>query len=201
MTMVVKICLHRNNLADGQNLVEGDIVHYDEGYDDRKGKSNAINISGGTGGEGGGKGFSGGGKGFGGGGKGFGGGGKSFGGRGFGGGAGDSKGGGKDFGDRGNDDDVDDAYDDELDDEGKGNGKHAIYVAGLSFDTTTEVLKMHFSHAGQVTYAKVMTDRVPGMSSGCGKVEFATEEDADDAIAQFDQTELDGRTIGVRAFT
>jgi len=195
MTMVVKICLHRNNLADGQNLVEGDIVHYDEGYDDRKGKSNAINISGGTGGEGGGKGFSGGGKGFGGGGKGFGGGGKSFGGGGFGGdgfggGGGYSKGGGKDFGDRG-----------KGKGKGKGNGKPAIYVAGLSFDTTTEGLEDHFSQAGQVTYARVMTDRDTGRSRGCGKVEFAMEQDVDNAIAQFDQTELDGRTIGVRAFT
>jgi len=86
--------VHRNDLADGQNLVEGDSVKYDEGYDDRKGKSNAKNVTGGTGGEGGG-GFGGGGfggdkggfgskGGFGGGGKGFGGGSKGFGGpRGF----------------------------------------------------------------------------------------------------------------------
>jgi len=80
--------VHRNDLADGQNLVEGDSVRYDEGYDDRKGKSNAKNVTGGTGGEGGsfgGGGSYGGGKGgFGGGGKGFGGGSKGFGGpRGF----------------------------------------------------------------------------------------------------------------------
>merc|ERR1712194_582957 len=60
---------HRNNLADGQNLVEGDQLSFEEAYDDRKGKTNAINI---TGGSGGGKG--GGGKGYGGGGKGYGGG-------------------------------------------------------------------------------------------------------------------------------
>eukprot|EP00413_Alexandrium_margalefii_P039183 CAMPEP_0204602426 /NCGR_PEP_ID=MMETSP0661-20131031/56641_1 /ASSEMBLY_ACC=CAM_ASM_000606 /TAXON_ID=109239 /ORGANISM="Alexandrium margalefi, Strain AMGDE01CS-322" /LENGTH=163 /DNA_ID=CAMNT_0051613379 /DNA_START=54 /DNA_END=545 /DNA_ORIENTATION=+ len=74
---------HRNQLADGQNLVEGDAVRYDEAWDDRKGKSMAENVTGGSGGSG--KGSGGGGKGFGGGGKGFGGGG--FGGGGKGGGA------------------------------------------------------------------------------------------------------------------
>merc|ERR1719265_1330746 len=73
---------HRTNCVDGQNLVEGDAVRYDEAWDDMKGKSNAQNVTGGTGGEGGGKGF--GGKGFGG---GFGGGfnGGFDGGRGYGG--------------------------------------------------------------------------------------------------------------------
>mmetsp|Transcript_68319 Transcript_68319/g.120610 ORF Transcript_68319/g.120610 Transcript_68319/m.120610 type:complete len:211 (+) Transcript_68319:84-716(+) len=76
---------HRNNLADGQNLVEGDKVNYSEQWDDMKGKALAVNISGGTGGAGdGGKGFGGGkskGKGKGGGDfKGGKGGGKSFGG-------------------------------------------------------------------------------------------------------------------------
>eukprot|EP00413_Alexandrium_margalefii_P008179 CAMPEP_0204527498 /NCGR_PEP_ID=MMETSP0661-20131031/9014_1 /ASSEMBLY_ACC=CAM_ASM_000606 /TAXON_ID=109239 /ORGANISM="Alexandrium margalefi, Strain AMGDE01CS-322" /LENGTH=107 /DNA_ID=CAMNT_0051533415 /DNA_START=68 /DNA_END=388 /DNA_ORIENTATION=- len=72
---------HRNQLADGQNLVEGDAVRYDEAWDDRKGKSMAENVTGGSGGSG--KGFGGGG----GGGKGFAGGGKGFGGGGKGGGA------------------------------------------------------------------------------------------------------------------
>jgi len=56
---------HRNNITDGQNLVEGDQVSYSEEWDDNKGKALAVSISGGTGGEsfGGGKGF--GGKGFG----------------------------------------------------------------------------------------------------------------------------------------
>jgi len=53
---------HRNNITDGQNLVEGDQVYYSEEWDDMKGKSLAVSISGGTGGTsfsggGGGKGF------------------------------------------------------------------------------------------------------------------------------------------------
>merc|ERR1740121_1702295 len=50
---------HANDIADGQNLVEGDAVRYEYGWDDMKGKSNALNITGGSGGGG----FGGGGKG------------------------------------------------------------------------------------------------------------------------------------------
>merc|ERR1712129_135 len=49
-----------NNLADGQNLVEGDKVTYNEVFDEIKGKNNAQEARGGTGGEDGGKGFGGG---------------------------------------------------------------------------------------------------------------------------------------------
>jgi len=174
--------VHRNNLADRQNLVEGDAVTYDCGWDDMKGKSNAQNVTGGTGGEGGGKGF-GGGKG--GGGKGFGGGFGGGSGGGFGGGGG-YDGGGKSFGG------------------GKGKGKNngpAVYIGGLSFDTTTESLREHFSSAGEITYASVMSDRNTGRSRGCGKVAFASDEAMDYAVAQFNQTEFDGRTISVRQFT
>lgn len=54
---------HRTQLADGQNLVEGDTVRYDENWDAVKGKSNAVNVTGGTGGMGGGDFGKGGGKG------------------------------------------------------------------------------------------------------------------------------------------
>merc|ERR1719359_488477 len=44
------IFIHRNQIADGQDLVEGDAVRYDEAWDDMKGKANAVNVSGGKGG-------------------------------------------------------------------------------------------------------------------------------------------------------
>jgi len=203
--------IHRNNLVDGRNIVESDAVSYDCGWDDMKGKSNAQNVTGGTGsdvsdgkgfggGKGGGKGFRGGsdggfGGGYGGGyGAGYGGGyGEGYGG-GYGGGYGADKGydGGKSFGGGKS--------------KGKGKGKKgdgepAIYIAGLSFDTTTDVLRDHFSYFGEVTYANVMTDRATGRSKGCGKVAFATEEAMEAAISECNQTEFDGRTISVRAFT
>jgi len=165
--------VHRNQLSDRQNLVEGDAVSYDCGWDDMKGKNNAQNVTGGTGGEcfSGGKGFDGG-KG---GGKGFGGG--------FGGGGG--YGGGKSFGGG----------------KGKGSRGPAIFVGGLSFDTTSDGLREHFAFAGEITYAAVMTDRATGRSRGTGKVAFASEQGMNDAISQCNGTEFDGRTISVRQFT
>ena len=40
----------RNDIADGQDLVDGDTVQFNEGYDEMKGKANATGITGGTGG-------------------------------------------------------------------------------------------------------------------------------------------------------
>merc|ERR1712060_920012 len=92
------------------------------------------------------------------------------------------------------------------DNKGKGKGKskskgNTIFVGSLSWDTTSDALRDCFSDAGEIIYAGVMTDRNTGRSRGCGKVEFATEEAMERAIAQWNQTELDGRTIDVRAFT
>merc|ERR1712048_115481 len=86
---------------------------------------------------------------------------------------------------------------------GKGKGKskgNKIFVEGLSWDTTSEGLRSCFAEAGEIIYAGVMTDRDTGKSRGRGKVEFATAEAMEYAIAQWDRTELDGRTISVRAF-
>jgi len=74
-------------------------------------------------------------------------------------------------------------------------------VGGLSFETTTETLRDFFADAGEITYANVMTNRDTGRSRGCGKVAFADEQAMNIAIAQWNQSELDGRNITVRAFT
>ena len=49
---------------------------------------------------------------------------------------------------------------------------------------------------GDVSFAEVMTDH-DGRSKGCGIVEFATAEDAKEAIEKLMDTELKGRTIFV----
>jgi len=41
--------VHRNQLSDKRNLVEGDDVRFDETWDNRKCKNNATNVTGGTG--------------------------------------------------------------------------------------------------------------------------------------------------------
>ena len=50
---------------------------------------------------------------------------------------------------------------------------------------------------GEITEATVISDRDTGRSRGFGFVTFADDEAADKAVAAFNQTELDGRTIKV----
>jgi len=72
-----------------------------------------------------------------------------------------------------------------------------LYVGGLNYRTTDDVLQDSFAKAGVVVSAKVMTDKISGRSRGFGFVEMATEEEANAAIAMWDGKELDGRTVKV----
>ena len=70
-------------------------------------------------------------------------------------------------------------------------------MGSLSWDTTDEGLKKAFSTFGEVTEAKVITDRDTGRSRGFGFVTFANNEEAKAAIAGMDGKDLDGRTMKV----
>ena len=72
-----------------------------------------------------------------------------------------------------------------------------LFVGSISWDTTDEALKEHFSQAGEVISANVVTDRETGRSRGFGFVEFASDEDGKKAIDMFNEQELDGRKIFV----
>ena len=72
-----------------------------------------------------------------------------------------------------------------------------LYVGNLSFRVTSEDLHEHFAAAGAVESANVVMDRDTGRSRGFGFVEMATEDDANNAIAQFNGTEYDGRNMVV----
>ena len=72
-----------------------------------------------------------------------------------------------------------------------------LFVGGLSWDTDSNGLEQAFSAFGQVTEAKVITDRDTGRSRGFGFVTFADEGDAQTAIQQMDGTTLDNRSIRV----
>src|SRR5918911_5297925 len=72
-----------------------------------------------------------------------------------------------------------------------------LYVGNLSFKTTSEELREHFSQAGTVESASVIEDRETGRSRGFGFVEMATAEDAQAAIEQFNGKELNGRSLTV----
>lgn len=72
-----------------------------------------------------------------------------------------------------------------------------IYVGNLNYDVTDTMLKETFSNFGEVSEASVISDRVTGRSKGFGFVEMPTDSEAEEAIRQLDNAELDGRNIKV----
>lgn len=73
-----------------------------------------------------------------------------------------------------------------------------IFVAKLSYQTTSETLEQVFAQYGEVVSAKVIMDRETGRSKGFGFVEMPNEEEGNQAISQLDNTELDSRQIVVK---
>jgi RNA recognition motif-containing protein len=72
-----------------------------------------------------------------------------------------------------------------------------LFIGGLSWDTTDDGLRQAFASYGEITEAKVITDRDTGRSRGFGFVTFAQDDDAKTAISKMDGTSLDGKTIKV----
>ncbi|USN58670.1 MAG: RNA-binding protein [Candidatus Peribacteria bacterium] len=72
-----------------------------------------------------------------------------------------------------------------------------LFVGGISWNLSWQDLKDAFKEHGEVTHAKIITDRETGRSRGFGFVEFATVEDAAKAKEAMDGVELDGRAIKV----
>ena len=72
-----------------------------------------------------------------------------------------------------------------------------LFVGGLSWDTNDDGLRQAFASYGEITEAKVITDRDTGRSRGFGFVTFARDEDATTAISKMDGTSLDGKTVKV----
>lgn len=72
-----------------------------------------------------------------------------------------------------------------------------IYVSNLSFSVQDEDLREFFVEYGEVTSAKVITDKFTGKSRGFGFVEMSDDEAAKKAIAELDQATVESRTIRV----
>jgi hypothetical protein len=79
----------------------------------------------------------------------------------------------------------------------RGVGPTRVFVGGLSWDTTAEGLREAFGRFGAIVESMVITDRDTGRSRGFGFVSFENGREADDAIAQMNGRELDGRTLKV----
>jgi len=72
-----------------------------------------------------------------------------------------------------------------------------LFIGGLAWATTTDVLRSEFERFGAVEDAIVINDRETGRSRGFGFVTFSQPEDAEKAIAEMNDRDLDGRTIRV----
>ncbi|KAF8719268.1 hypothetical protein HU200_023964 [Digitaria exilis] len=72
-----------------------------------------------------------------------------------------------------------------------------LFVGGLSWGTDDQSLKEAFSAYGEVTEARVITDRDTGRSRGFGFVNFSNSDEAKEAVAKMDGQEIDGRGVRV----
>lgn len=72
-----------------------------------------------------------------------------------------------------------------------------IYVSNLSFNVNDEDLHDFFADYGEVSSAKVITDKFTQKSRGFGFVEMSDDEAARKAIAELDGGIVEGRAIKV----
>ena len=72
-----------------------------------------------------------------------------------------------------------------------------LYVGNLSFGTVEDDLQRLFSQVGSVESIAMVTDRDTGRSRGFAFVEMSSKSEGDAAIAKFNGSELDGRSLTV----
>ncbi|KAG9129665.1 hypothetical protein Leryth_017741 [Lithospermum erythrorhizon] len=72
-----------------------------------------------------------------------------------------------------------------------------LFIGGLSYGTDDQSLRDAFATFGDVTDAKVITDRDTGRSRGFGFVNYADSGAATEALTAMDGQELNGRNIRV----
>ncbi|MBN1426256.1 RNA-binding protein [Candidatus Fermentibacteria bacterium] len=72
-----------------------------------------------------------------------------------------------------------------------------LYVGNLSYETTVADLRKLFEAAGTVESCDLAVDRFSGKSRGFAFIEMASQADADEAVKQCHDAELDGRKLVV----
>ena len=72
-----------------------------------------------------------------------------------------------------------------------------IYVGNLVFSMTEDDLRTAFTEHGEVSTARVITDRETGRSRGFGFVEMPDNGQAEAAIQAMNGKEFDGRALTV----
>jgi len=73
--------------------------------------------------------------------------------------------------------------------------KKKLYVGNLPWSVTGDSLRELFAQFGEITDVVVITDRMSGRSKGFGFVTFANEADAEKAIAEMHEKDIEGRKI------
>lgn len=72
-----------------------------------------------------------------------------------------------------------------------------IYVGNLAYKTTDDDLRSLFAQYGEVTSARVVTDRATGRSKGFGFVEMPEQQAAQAAIDAINGNDFQGRPLRV----
>ena len=72
-----------------------------------------------------------------------------------------------------------------------------LYVGNLPYSATEDQLTELFSRAGKVDSVRVMRDMATGRARGFAFVEMGSDEDAQKAIAEFHEQQMDGRALVV----
>ncbi|MFV0416588.1 MAG: RNA recognition motif domain-containing protein [Chthoniobacterales bacterium] len=72
-----------------------------------------------------------------------------------------------------------------------------LYVGNLSFQSTEEDVKDHFSQYGTVTDAHLIMNRVTGRSRGFAFVTMSNDDEGRTAIDATNGKDFDGRTLTV----
>jgi RNA recognition motif-containing protein len=72
-----------------------------------------------------------------------------------------------------------------------------LYVGNLPYSATEDQLTELFSRAGKVDSVRVMRDMATGRARGFAFVEMGTDEEAQKAITEFHEQQMDGRALVV----
>src|ERR671916_69189 len=72
-----------------------------------------------------------------------------------------------------------------------------LYVGNLPYSATEDQLTELFSRAGKVDNVRVMRDMATGRARGFAFVEMASDDDAQKAISELHEHQMDGRALVV----
>ena len=72
-----------------------------------------------------------------------------------------------------------------------------LYVGNLPYSATEEQLTELFSRAGKVDSVRVMRDMATGRARGFAFVEMGSDDEAQKAISEFHEQQMDGRALVV----